>query len=448
MGPVGFTRTVAIKRLHENFARDPEFVAMFLDEARLAARVRHPNVVPTLDIIASDGEVLLVMEYVSGVTLAELIKRSVGKETPIAVVADVMIGALRGLHAAHEATNDKGEPLQIVHRDISPQNIIVGTDGVARVLDFGVARAAGQIHATRAGQFKGKLRYASPEQLTGKGIDRRSDIYAAGLVLWEVLTGRPLITGTSDGEIMYSVLETRPAAPSSVRTGVPAVLDAVVKRALERDPERRFPTAEAMAMAIERAVLPVSRSYVTKWIHQLASDNIDKWKERVALVERDSDRSSPGPEVANMPSAPMAVSEGSHHRPVEVSRARSLRAQALSVRPRYWFAVLLVGFLAAGGATLIVVSRKAAEANRGAQVASPTVALPSVAQLPQTPASPSPAAVPQPPPAASSAAQSAVSSAEAAPSKPADSIGRRRSPSRNRPASAKAVVGDPLHRRD
>jgi len=146
MGPVGFTRTVAIKRLHENFARNPEFVAMFLDEARLAARIRHPNVVQTLDVVTSAQEPLLVMEYVSGESLAQLIRRSrkTGRLIPVPVVVDVVTGLLNGLHAAHEATNEQGEPLNVVHCDVSPHNILVGTDGVTRILDFGIARAIGQ----------------------------------------------------------------------------------------------------------------------------------------------------------------------------------------------------------------------------------------------------------------------------------------------------------------
>src|SRR5277367_6635205 len=166
IGPAGFSRTVAIKRLHESFALDPEFVSMFMDEARLAARIRHPNVVPTRDIVALEQELLLVMEYVPGESLSLLLKRArlARKPVPIPIVADIIMQALSGLHAAHEAVGEAGEPLCIVHRDVSPQNILVGTDGVARVLDFGVAKAIGTMHQTRAGQVKGKIRYMAPEQ--------------------------------------------------------------------------------------------------------------------------------------------------------------------------------------------------------------------------------------------------------------------------------------------
>ncbi|HEX7603641.1 MAG TPA: serine/threonine-protein kinase, partial [Polyangiaceae bacterium] len=143
-GAVGFGRTVAIKRLHPHLAKDPEFVSMFLDEAHLAARVQHPNVVPTLDVVTSDRELFLVLEYVRGESFSALIRaaRAAGQTLPIPVVVAVVVGLLNGLHAAHEATDEQGKPLGIVHRDVSPQNVLVGADGVARVLDFGVAKAA------------------------------------------------------------------------------------------------------------------------------------------------------------------------------------------------------------------------------------------------------------------------------------------------------------------
>ena len=174
MGVVGFSRTVAIKRLHPHYARDPEVVTMFLDEARLAARIRHPNVLPTIDVVAADGEVFLVMEYVQGVPLSHLVQAATeqGRRVPPRIVSSILVDALNGLHAAHEATNERGEPLRLVHRDVSPQNIMVGADGVARVLDFGVAKAMGRLQTTRDGQVKGKLAYMAPEHLAGREVSR------------------------------------------------------------------------------------------------------------------------------------------------------------------------------------------------------------------------------------------------------------------------------------
>src|SRR5215472_13646045 len=187
LGPAGFARTVAIKRLHAHFAKDPEFVAMFLDEARLAARVVHPNVVPTLDVVALDGELFLVMEYVQGEALSRLWRalRERDERIPHRVVASCLTGVLHGLHAAHVATSERGEPLGIAHRDVSPQNVLVGMDGISRVLDFGISKASGRIQITREGRVKGKTGYMSPEQLSGGAVDRRTDIYSASVVLWE-----------------------------------------------------------------------------------------------------------------------------------------------------------------------------------------------------------------------------------------------------------------------
>src|SRR5450432_3116813 len=159
LGPAGFSRTVAIKRLHPQFAKDPEFVAMFLDEARLAARIHHPNVIATLDVVALEGELFLVLEYVQGESFASLLRAARDRRTPVPlpVVSAVMTGVLHGLHAAHEAKNERGEPLRLVHRDVSPHNVLVGADGVPRVLDFGIAKAAGRLQTTREGHLKGKL---------------------------------------------------------------------------------------------------------------------------------------------------------------------------------------------------------------------------------------------------------------------------------------------------
>jgi serine/threonine-protein kinase len=172
LGQVGFSRTVAIKCLHPQFAKDPDFMSMFLDEARLAARIQHPNAVQTLDVVATEADLFLVMEYLQGESLSRLIKASTakGQAIPLEIVTSIICGMLHGLHAVHEARDEHGAPLGIVHRDVSPQNVLVGVDGVARVLDFGVAKAAGRIQTTREGQLKGKLSYMAPEPSRAKPI--------------------------------------------------------------------------------------------------------------------------------------------------------------------------------------------------------------------------------------------------------------------------------------
>ncbi len=198
-GAAGFRKPVAIKRWHAGLAADQGFVEQFLDEAHLAARIRNPHVVQTLDVVSDENELLLVMEYVAGETVATLLRRlgSQGQRMPVHIAVGIVVGALRGLHAAHEAQDENGTPLEIVHRDVSPQNIIVGRDGVARVLDFGVAKAAARIDSTADGKIKGKLRYMSPEQFSGTFIDRRTDVFAAAIVLWEMLVGRRLFDVSS-----------------------------------------------------------------------------------------------------------------------------------------------------------------------------------------------------------------------------------------------------------
>jgi serine/threonine-protein kinase len=268
LGPVGFSRTVAIKRLHPQFAKDPEFVAMFLDEARLAARIRHPNVVPTLDVVALDGELFLIMEYVQGESLAKLARR---RPVPRTIVAGVMCGALHGLHAAHEARDERGEPLDIVHRDVSPQNILVGTDGVARVLDFGIAKASGRMQTTKEGHIKGKLSYMAPEQLRG-AVTRRTDVYAASIVVWEALTGQRLFAGGDDIEVLGKALAGKVAPPSSIIADLPPALDEVVLKGLAPDPHDRYATAREMALELERCSGIASPSEVGDWVDKSAAE--------------------------------------------------------------------------------------------------------------------------------------------------------------------------------
>jgi serine/threonine-protein kinase len=287
VGAVGFARTVAVKRLHAHLAQDPEFTAMFVDEARLAARVRHPNVVPTLDVVADGGELFLVMEYVAGASLSQLNRaaRANRERVPIRVLSAILSGALYGLHAAHEAKSEQGEPLGIVHRDVSPQNIMVGIDGVARVLDFGIAKAAGRVQTTRDGQIKGKAAYMSREQLDGKGVDARTDVYAIAVVMWEALTGERLFTGDTPEATLTKVLAGASGPPSSVVQGISAEVDAIVMKGLAREPKDRFDTARAMAIAIEETVPPATAREVGEWVERLAGSEIALRAHRIIEIE-------------------------------------------------------------------------------------------------------------------------------------------------------------------
>ncbi len=284
----GFRKVVAIKRLHEQFRTDRGFTTLFLEEARLSARIAHANVVQTLDAAYVDDEVLLVMEYVHGEALHRLLQASLraGEPVPVAVAVAIVSGVLHGLEAAHDTADPEGRPLGIVHRDVSPQNIVVGVDGVARLLDFGIARAAGQSHVTREGQVKGKIGYMAPEQLQGEALTRQADIYACGVVLWELLTGTRLFVGDTEAVAMARVMDYMVPPPSELRADTPASLNRVVLRGLARTPSHRFASAGDMARALESAVVPASSAVVGGWVRRLADEPLRERAAARAACER------------------------------------------------------------------------------------------------------------------------------------------------------------------
>lgn len=315
LGSAGFSRTVAVKCLHAALTKEPEFVSMLLDEAHLASRVRHPNVVQMIDVVSSENEVYLVMEYVHGESLAQLTRRANerGERMPTPVVVSVLAGMLYGLHAAHEAKGESGNPLGIVHRDVSPQNVLVGVDGVARVFDFGVAKAASRLQSTWDGQVKGKLRYMAPEQLRSRPIDRRTDLFAAAAVLWETLTGRRLFDGVDPGAIVTQILMDEVPPPSRFVEGLPAELDAITLRGLSSSPDGRFASAREMAIALERAVPPATARVVGEWVEQVAGKSLAARAELVAAVENSTSHgasiSRAKPEDETAPDAAHGVDE-------------------------------------------------------------------------------------------------------------------------------------------
>ncbi len=260
-GVAGFQRLVAIKRLHPHLAREREFVDMFLDEARLAARIHHPNVVPIQEIGQSERGYYLVMDYIEGDTAARLFARAAqsGTSVPLEVAVRILLDALSGLHAAHVLKDDNGNALEIVHRDVSPQNILVGVDGTSRLTDFGVARAASRLSSTRSGQLKGKLAYMAPEQAKGGNLDRRADIFAMGIVAWEALAFRRLFKGDGEAETLNRVLYEPIPGLKATAPHIPDSLDAVVMKALDRDPDKRYSTAADFADALEHAARAVQK---------------------------------------------------------------------------------------------------------------------------------------------------------------------------------------------
>ena len=371
-GSVGFARTVAIKRLHPQFAKDPEFVTMFLDEARLAGRIRHPNVVPTLDVVATDGEIFLAMEYVQGESLSKLLKTARAKNIPVPprIVATILTNLLHGLHAAHEAKDEHGRALGIVHRDVSPQNVLVGSDGVARVLDFGVAKAAGRLQTTREGQVKGKLSYMAPEQLSGGAVTRQADVYAAAVVLWETLTAQRLFDGENEAMTLVKVLEGRVDPPSMYLRDLPPGTDEVVMRGLVRDPSQRFQTAREMAVAIERTMGLASPAAVGEWVEHVAAEELAGRAAHVAEIENASMGASAESLARMLPvppssSALVRTREEPSSQVSSISVSRNAHRTSMPPHPQAGGSRVLIAAivgvltLAAAGSVFVVATRNA-----------------------------------------------------------------------------------------
>jgi serine/threonine-protein kinase len=288
-GAVGFRRIVALKQLHARFIHDPDFVAQFINEARLASRIHHANVVQTIDIVWTGTQLLLVLEYVEGDTLNRVLRSALerGLMVPIEVVCGMIAGVLHGLHAAHEVRDEEGVPLDIVHRDVSPQNILVARDGVARVLDFGVAKALAQNPNTQSGLLKGKFGYMAPEQILRGHVDRRTDVFAAGVVLWEALTCRRLFQSSKNVEQALARVVGEPIVPpSTYRPDVPPELDAIVLRAMDRDPELRYASAEALAVALETSINVAGPHVIKTWFEPLASPELVQRAELIRTISK------------------------------------------------------------------------------------------------------------------------------------------------------------------
>jgi len=252
-GPHGFQKIVAVKRILPQYARDPDFVAMFVDEARVCARLGHPNIVQVFDFGEQDGELYMAMEYVDGTTGARVIRAaaSQGEDLPLDVCLHTALSILRALEYAHGARDDAGRPLKLVHRDVSPGNVLIDRSGAVKLTDFGIARAAEIERRTDAGQLKGKLGYMSPEQVVGRELDERSDLFTVGIVLAESLILRPLFSGGKELDVLLRIRDADVSVLDRVGNRVPDDVRAVLFRALARDPALRWQTASAFAEGLE-----------------------------------------------------------------------------------------------------------------------------------------------------------------------------------------------------
>src|SRR5262245_53150520 len=268
-----------VKRVRPDQARDERFVQMFLDEARLAALLRHPNIVQVFEI-ADRGEFYFSMEYVHGEDLRRVLMEvaRAHDKVPIALITGIVAATAEGLHYAHQLVGHQREPLGIVHRDVSPANILVGYDGSVKVADFGIAKAALRTVETRSGTLKGKVAYMSPEQVTGKLIDRRSDVFALGIVLYEIATARRLFKGDNDFLTMSAIVQGQVPLPSVHRPDLPRPLEEIIMRALSTDPDDRFQTADELRSALEKFThslgMRISRSSIADYMKKLFGSRV------------------------------------------------------------------------------------------------------------------------------------------------------------------------------
>ncbi len=324
-GPQGFSKLVVLKQLHPHLARDEDSVRMFLEEARICARLAHANVVQVYEITAHQEAPTIVMEYLEGLSLASLL--SLPERLPLPAHLSILAGALRGLHAAHELTDYDGTPLGIVHRDVSPHNLFVCYSGEAKVLDFGVAKIAGSEAHTRTGVLKGKLRYMAPEQVAGETLDRGADLFAVGVLLWEALSGRRMWQGQSDGRVLQALLQgALPPVPESASSE----LSSLCRCALAVRPENRFASALEFAEGIEAHLAKLTANPKDTLIRFLEVQCDEQRRERQATVAARIRRASSRPP----PSAKTVAGVIHHGRARSPARAvggRALAAGALLV---------------------------------------------------------------------------------------------------------------------
>jgi eukaryotic-like serine/threonine-protein kinase len=286
----GFEREVAIKLTHAHLRENADFAADLLEEAKLAVRIRHSNVVSVIDIGNDPLGLFLVMDYVHGDTLSNLRKQAsqLRQPLPLSVGLKILVDTLSGLHAAHELRDERGEPLGVVHRDYSPQNLLVGTDGVAQLTDFGIAKAATRLGHTATGIIKGKIKYMSPEQARGEPVDRRTDVWAAGIIAWELVAGRKLHPDDNDVGTLLRVVTQTPPRVSTVAPDVPRGIDDAIAWALTMDPAERCPTAAAFAQSITAACrangLLADTLEVSAYVERLVGPKLAQRRTRVTEI--------------------------------------------------------------------------------------------------------------------------------------------------------------------
>jgi eukaryotic-like serine/threonine-protein kinase len=407
-------REVALKLMHPFIhAEGREAATSLIEEAKLAVRIRHPNVIPVVEVGEGPQGVFLVMEYVEGDTLSAInrVMRNENRTVPLPIAARIITDALAGLHAAHELKDDLGQPFHLVHRDFSPQNILVGVDGISRLTDFGIAKAAGRMGTTSSGVIKGKVSYMAPEQALGKKVDRRCDIWAAGVVVWELLVGRRLYKQDDQVATLLKIVSEAPPRVTTVRPDVPQVLDDLVAEALCVDVDKRIPSAAEFRRRLNEAWKlcggVAEAAEVGEFAAKVAATKLESRREQVTRVLRlrarialvgENARASLAQDSTAHGGTPndettSAISASSMSQPSEVA---GIHAAALIAPPRRsnrrWG---IVAAVLGGGMVLGTVALVYALAGARAEPdASQTAALPSATQTKVEPAKPAAAPAP------------------------------------------------------
>ncbi len=474
-GKHGFRKLVAVKTVLPKYAEDPAFQNMFIDEARIASRIEHANVTQILDVGEQHGVTYLVMEYVDGDALSKISRAARKKDVkiPLGILLRIVADVCGGLHAAHELRDEKGAPLGVVHRDVSPQNVLVTTRGVAKLIDFGIAKARDRLSGdTNADTLKGKVQYMAPEQALGKAVDRRADVYAVGAVLYHLITGKPPFEAENDIQTLFLVTSGRPPVP--LPPAVPAPVRELVKRALVHSPEGRFATAAELQQAIEEAIvearLAASPAAVSAFLADMVGDRAEKRKEAIALglkaaeerekvdaiMRSNADKTGVTSDTNKLVVAEISTSSaifrpdsGPRSEPTTSTTGQTLGSAAMAVPPEVGsrglrFAIVggVVGASLAVLALVALTRGHATPAPAAARPLPPVVAV-SAPALPAAPpvtsAAASAASAAQPPTDSASAAPSATVPAVAAPPPrwtPPVTVARPTATSAPKPASA------------
>ncbi len=379
-GIEGFETLMAIKRILPHLSSNHEFVQMFLDEGRIAATLHHPHIVQVHGIGAEAGDYFLTMEFLHGEDVRHIVKATLerGLSLPLEHALSITLGVASALHYAHEKVGLGGTAQGLIHRDVSPQNVIVTYDGGVKLVDFGIAKAASRITETREGTLKGKVPYMSPEQCLEKPLDRRSDVFSLTVMLWELLCGRRLFTGASEFEVLKEIVERDAPLPSQVWPACPTELDRIVARGLCRDPDERYPTARALQSDLEAFArdqrLPVSSIGLATYMADLFSDKLEQFRaanaagapglKRYVEGRRELNKTLAASSIASLPGPATIVDRGSGRQTPNAERDDELSVgtggprtkalpPALPPTSRHGWYVVAVAAAIAGGALTI-----------------------------------------------------------------------------------------------